>query len=258
MDNNTQLWLESPKVYIMNNGYLKFIPTIEMNKTEQINSLTLFLLYILFFSHIFNYNSRIIDIIIISLIIVMILLHYGYYSNKERLSTNNENGDGYKDYSDNDVSIRSGIYDSNNKLRLGKFYSHKKNKTLDVDRSFEDMQRYQKATERKPTSDNPFMNPILTDYNTENIPVASNTDDENIKNEIKNSFNKDLFRDLNDLYDRKSSDRVFYTVPGGSIPNDQDSFAKWCYGSPQTCQEGNGLSCLRKYNEDLRYRTNYR
>lgn len=251
MNNNTKFWLESPAVYIMNNGYFKFIPKKEMNKTEQINALTLLLLYILFLSHILNVNSRILDIVIIVLILVMVLLHYGYYSKIEAMDKNIE-------YEDNEVTIRTGMYDSNNDLKLGKFYSHKKNKTEDVDRSFEDMQKYLKATERKPTSDNPFMNPILTDYNTENIPAASNADDEDIQNEIKNSFNKDLFRDLNDLYDRKSSERVFYTVPGGSVPNDQDAFAKWCYGTPPTCQEGNGLACLRKYHEDLRYRTSYR
>ena len=102
------------------------------------------------------------------------------------------------------------------------------------------------------------MNPILSDFNTENIPTASNADDDDIKNEIKNTFNKDLFRDLNDLFDRKSSERVFYTVPGGSVPNDQDAFAKWCYNLPPTCQEGNGLACIGKYHEDLRYRTSYR
>jgi hypothetical protein len=251
MINNTKLWVESPAVYIMNNGYFKFIPTREMNKTEQINAITLLLLYILFLSHILSFNSRIVDILIIILILSMVLLHYGYYSKIERMNKDESN-------EDNEVSIRTGIYDSDNNLKLGKFYSHKKNKTEDVDRSFEQMQKYVQATQRKPTSDNPLMNPILTDFNTENIPSASNADDENIQDEITKSFNKDLFRDLNDLYDRKSSERVFYTVPGGSIPNDQDAFAKWCYSSPPTCQEGNGLACLRKYDEDLRYRTSYR
>ena len=251
MINNTKLWIESPEVYIMDNGYLNFIPRREMNKTEQINAITLFLLYVLIFSHLFNFDSKWLNIIIISLIIVMILLHYGYYSKIEPMTEDVE-------YVDNDVSIRTGLYDSNNNLKLGKFYSHKQNKTEDVDRSFEDMQKYLKDTQRKPTSDNPMMNPTLNDFNTENLPTASNADDEDIKNEMSESFSKDLFRDLNDLFDRKSSERVFYTVPGGSVPNDQDAFAKWCYNLPATCQEGNGLSCIKKYHEDLRYRTSYR
>ena len=47
MKNNTKLWLENPSVFILNNGFLNFIPTKEMDKTEQINACTLFLLYIL-------------------------------------------------------------------------------------------------------------------------------------------------------------------------------------------------------------------
>ncbi len=251
MVNNTKLWIENPGVYIMDNGYFNFIPTREMNRTEQINAITLFLLYVLGFSYLFNFNSKWLNIIIISLIVVMVILHYRYYSKINETTEKLENVD-------TDVSIRTGFYDSNNDLKLGKFYSHKNNKTEDVDRSFEDMQKYLKATQRKPTSDNPMMNPLLDDFNTENIPSASNADDDDIKNEITESFNKDLFRDLNDLYDRKSSERVFYTVPGGSVPNDQDAFANWCYNLPPTCQEGNGLSCIRKYHEDLRYRTSYR
>jgi hypothetical protein len=87
-------------------------------------------------------------------------------------------------------------------------------------------------------------------YNSEKREVAFSTSD------VINSNN--VFFNLNDLYDRKSSDRVFYTVPGGSVPNDQDAFAKWCYNLPATCQEGNGLACIKKYHEDLRYRTSYR
>jgi hypothetical protein len=101
------------------------------------------------------------------------------------------------------------------------------------------------------------MNPLVSDFNTENIPAASNADDEDIQNEISKAFNKDLFRDLNDLYDRKNSQRVFYTVPGGSVPNDQDAFAKWCYALPETCNQS-GTGCLRKFDEDLRHRTSYR
>jgi hypothetical protein len=259
MVNNTKLWLESPSVFIMDNGYLNFFPTREMNKTEQINSITLFFIYVLLFSHLLGFNTKILDIILFVLILTLVLLYYGYYSKLDKTNIDKTNLDKTNlDKTDIDVSIRAGSYDSNNELKLGKFYSHEANKTPDVDRSYEDMEKYFKKTQRRPTSDNPLMNPVVSDYNTENIPSASNVDDEDIKNEINVAFNKDLFRDLNDLYDRKNSQRVFYTVPGGSVPNDQDAFAKWCYKLPKTCQEGSGIACLRKYDEDLRYRTSYR
>mgnify|MGYP003350037872 CR=1 FL=1 len=58
-------------------------------------------------------------------------------------------------------------------------------------------------------------------------------------------------------FDVKNAERIFYTVPGGSIPNDQDAFAKWCYGHPATCHEDT-MSCEKNIYEDLRYRNNYR
>ncbi len=252
MKNNTKLWLENPSVFILNNGFLNFIPTKEMNKTEQINACTLFLLYILIFSNLFKISNKYVNTIAICIIVFMIILYYGYYNKVEKMD--NENLD---DENDIDISISTGYYDSDNKLKLGKFYSHKNNKTPSVDRSFEEMQKYFKSIERKPTPDNPFMNPLVSDFNTENIPSASNADDEDIQNEISMAFNKDLFRDLNDLYDRKNSQRVFYTVPGGSVPNDQDAFAKWCYALPETCNQS-GTGCLRKFDEDLRHRSSYR
>jgi hypothetical protein len=251
MKNNTKLWLENPMVFILDAGFLNFIPTREMNKTEQINACTLFLLYILIFTHLFKINHKYVNIVAICLIVFMVIIYYGYYNKVEKMD--NETIED----KDIDISISSGYYDSDNTLKLGKFYSHRKNKSASMERSYEEMQKYLKATERKPTPDNPFMNPLVSDFNTENIPSPSNADDEDIQNEISNAFNKDLFRDLNDLYDRKNSQRTFYTVPGGSVPNDQDAFAKWCYALPETCNES-GTGCLRKFDEDLRYRTGYK
>ena len=59
----------------------------------------------------------------------------------------------------------------------------------------------------------------------------------------ENIFNDSLIRDVDDLFERFNSQRQFYTVPGNSIPNDQDTFAKWLYARPKSCKEGNGLQC---------------
>ena len=57
------------------------------------------------------------------------------------------------------------------------------------------------------------------------------------------TYSSSLIRDVNDLFGKNNSQRHFYTVPGNSIPNDQDTFAKWLYATPKTCKEGNGLQC---------------
>ena len=244
---NETLWIENPMIFIKDKGYLNFIPDRNSTKIKQINSLTLMLIYLFVILYLFKLNNSITNTLIFGIIFIMIVLYYGYYSYREKMD----------DVSENSISIESGYYDSNGDLKIGPFYSHKNNQSPRLEKSYKEIQSYLNDTARKPTPDNPFMNPILTDYNNESDPRPANVDDDEIKNEIRQSYNKDLFRDLNDLFDVKNAERVFYTVPGGSIPNDQDAFAKWCYGHPPTCHEDT-MSCEKNIYEDLRYRNNYR
>lgn len=92
-----------------------------------------------------------------------------------------------------------------------------------------------------PTEENPFMNAMLTD--DRHRPAACPAD-KNIKKEINTHFNNNLFMDVSDVYNNRNSQREFYTMPSTTIPNDQDSFAKWLYGLPPTCKEGNGAMCV--------------
>lgn len=96
------------------------------------------------------------------------------------------------------------------------------------------------------TVDNPFMNPTLLDITTdEPRPPACAVDNEKVTAAIDDNFNARLFRDVGDLYGKMASQRQFYTVPSTTIPNDQDGFAKWCFGAGPTCKEGNGAQCSR-------------
>merc|ERR1712216_191882 len=105
----------------------------------------------------------------------------------------------------------------------------------------DEMDIYTKATCRKPTADNPFMNDTLADINTDH-PAACNDDDENINDIIDEKFNEDLFRDVGDLFNVKNSQRQFYTT----IPLVPDSvqFAQWLYGGKKTCKNDQ-TNCLR-------------
>ena len=90
------------------------------------------------------------------------------------------------------------------------------------------------------------MNPQISDYNTKNDNLSSCTSYNNkgVQRVIEQEFNEDLYRDINDIFGKNNSQRQFYSVPGNTIPNDQGSFAQWCYGMPKTCKEGNPIACL--------------
>ena len=98
---------------------------------------------------------------------------------------------------------------------------------------------------KTPTKNNPFMNPEIYDYNTKNVeePACTSYNNKGVQNYADKLFSSSLVRDVNDLFGKGNSQRQFYTVPGNSIPNDQDPFSKWLYATPKTCKEGNGLQC---------------
>ena len=73
------------------------------------------------------------------------------------------------------------------------------------------------------------------------------------KKDLRFQTYKNIFRDANDLYDRGLSIRQFYTIPGKTIPNDQNTFAQWLYNTnnnKKSCKEGNQIRCIQNLNLD--------
>lgn len=90
----------------------------------------------------------------------------------------------------------------------------------------------------KPSKNNPFMNVVPTDY-TEfpSRPRACNMSKRPVKKDVDKYFGEGLYRDVDDIFHRKASDRQFYTMPVTTIPNDQHAFAQWLYDAAPTCKE---------------------
>lgn len=103
----------------------------------------------------------------------------------------------------------------------------------------------------KPTKNNPFMNPSFVNMNNAD-DEACPINDKNIARSIDDIFNSTIFRDSDDIYDRNTSKRQFYTVPASSIPNDQTKFANWLYNRGKSCKENNGQQCYNNIYTDLR------
>ena len=151
--------------------------------------------------------------------------------------------------------LEAGFYDSGGNMLVGKKYSHPKPNLDSLDDNVytnDEILEYQKNTCKLPTRDNPFMNPNITNYNNGTVPVACNSDDDDVQKDIENNFNKDLYRNIEDLWDKKNSQRQFYTLPSTGVPNNQVEFAKWLYVYPETCKESQ-QNCLRY--EDIRFKS---
>ena len=112
----------------------------------------------------------------------------------------------------------------------------------------------------KVTSGNPFGNPLMTDYvdNPDKKPAPPSFN-ENINEDIlakakqtvtelnpgQPDMADKLFHDLGEQLVFEQSMRNFYSNASTTIPNDQTSFAEFCYGSMVSCKEGNKFACAR-------------
>lgn len=99
-----------------------------------------------------------------------------------------------------------------------------------------------------PKQSNPFMNPLPFDNRTR--PEACSYTREN-KDKIENIYNKNLFREVGDIFNKQHGNRQFYTVPSTTYPNAQGDLGKWLYGTPKSCKEGNGNQCVANNQEKL-------
>jgi hypothetical protein len=102
----------------------------------------------------------------------------------------------------------------------------------------------------KPTKNNPFMNPTILDMQQDQ-PACPLSDKNTIAN-VDQMYDNTMFRNADDIYDRTTSKRQFYTVPASSIPNDQATFANWLYNRGKSCKENNGDQCFNNMYTDIR------
>jgi hypothetical protein len=131
-----------------------------------------------------------------------------------------------------------------------------------------------------PTPQNPLMNPLLpeimddphrrnaapafnpaveSDINESTKIFVSGSIDTNASNRIYNGMNVPsittnhtpeetygkLFGTLGDNAIFDASMRNFHPMSNTRIPNDQDAFAKFCYGEMKSCKEGDEFACGR-------------
>jgi hypothetical protein len=99
-----------------------------------------------------------------------------------------------------------------------------------------------------PNVENPFMNINLITDNKEKEPAPPSWNNEKIQEDIEDKFGYNLYRDVGDLYGKSNSQRQYYTMPSTTIPNNQTSFAKWCYSTGPTCKESS-IYCAPEMNQ---------
>lgn len=202
----SEIWYRDLKSFLDVNNLFVILPTNDLTRVEKLNSMFRLSIYISFILLLLknNYKS-----LYLMLIVGCVTYIFSLYDNTE------------EEYIDTLFENET----ENDALK------HKLKKSLD------------KRNYTLPTKDNPFMNVLMHEY-TENPKRKKAISQNVVKDEIDEYFNENLYRSLDDIYNKNASDRQYITMPNTQIPNDQDSFAKALYFIPEkTCKEGNGLVC---------------
>lgn len=270
--NKEIFWMDDIKQLYIDNKYLNFYPKFESTRVEQLNAITRFCIYFIIISLIFNKDIKWLYFPITGIILTVVIYNINFYDKKSKEKEFNKIMDirrkkrndkikkemkelKHDDHVDTEeypgevdnFGLETGFIDGNNDLLINEFSGASDNELQETLLTVDEIDHYNKNTCRIPNTSNPFMNPNITDYNNGDPPAACNADDEEIKTDMKVNFSTDLFKDIDDLFDRKNSERQFYTIPNTSVPNNQTEFAKWLYKIPETCKEDQ-LGCLRYEN----------
>jgi len=269
-------WISNP--YVLIDNYWIILPNNKMTRDEQMNAVTRFFIYFIILCLIFDSEKQFIlyAFIVIILIVVFYLIYINdsdglnqdlvkknkdpieKFENIHNLMDDNTLNkpliklfDKVKDkvtISNKNLEIQTGYIDSNGFYKIGKDYSEvdledfidntKKNKKV----TWQQDQLNKEENGRKPSLDNPYNNILFSDYtDASNLAEPCNIDEKDVK-EMQNLYNSTIYRNVDDVYERENSQRLFYTLPIQTVPNDQTNFANWLYKTGPTCKE-NSQNC---------------
>lgn len=224
---STPFWSSQPSILLQRNRLSNFFPTAQATIAENMNAIVRLFIFLAIILILYTRNSQYLLLPLGGMLVTYILYHM--YPNKQEMFGG----------SCTPIS-RKRTFGSCNLQRI----PSQETDSLERDCVL-------------PTVDNPFMNfnYITDNYHRDPACKAWLYDDEQsqqVRQEVTESFNYDLYRDVGDLYSKNNSQRQFFTMPWTSWPNDQTTFAKWLYRTGPTCKEL-GAKCAPYWNPSVSY-----
>jgi len=202
VDTVPKIWYEDLSSFITEKTATIFFPTREMSFEERLNASMRFALYFSVILYAIRGNAKILLLIPLAALATYVL---ATMNTKGILNVNEE------------FIV--------NRYRDGKIGSGENINTLSV-------KPEQKLPARSymPTTENPMMNVLLSDYATNpNRPPALYSNNKMVSEKIDKIMAKKTYTDIDDVYLKKGGNRQFYTTANTTIPNYQTEFAHWLY-----------------------------
>lgn len=189
-----KIWYKDINNFINKDNFNIFFPTETMNYEEKLNAIMRLTLYTMILFYLITQKLKLTLTIILFVMIIIVVMYEIYLEQKKKQLL--------KDYKNNSIIL-------NNKKCI------------------------------KPTKDNPFMNVLpgenldkKNDKNSElaNYYSACDITNEKIEKNIKSTFERDLYRNSEDIYGKKGGVQRFVNVPNEVSLNHQKKYAEWLYG----------------------------
>jgi len=211
-------WYENPNVLIHSDYIYELFPTDDMEYAQMLNAVTRTAIFMTLVLYIIAPNARVLLLLAVTLGVIFLMYHY---SKKERDAE---------------------AFQTN----VARDYLEKEGTKMDANTMF-----------TAPSAKNPFGNVLVTDTGAKKpAPPAYNGNvREKIITQAKNAIQDanpsnpgiadKLFKDLGSELTFEQSLRQFTSNPSTTLPNDQEAFAHFCYGSMISCKEGNAFACAR-------------
>lgn len=215
----TSFWLNNPSILLKQSDIVELWPASSMSSERKLNAITRLIILLTILGYLITRKEKFLLTGAITLVVIVIL--YFIQNKKQQVEGFSVGPDAFK------LSKNSFI----------------------------------EPTNTKPTITNPAMNVLLTEIvdNPERKPAELAYEPEvnaDINKQtidmVKKNFNDPnidvrLFKDLGDSYTFDQSMRTWYATANTQIPNDQGSFADFCYGDMISCRDetNNEEACMR-------------
>ena len=213
---STPFWFKDISILYDKNYLMEIIPKKEYDFNRKLNAVVRFTIYYGILLYIFKRDKNILCLPFIT-VVITVYLH--------KTSKDDKQDDNFK-----------GLMNTKGSTNLSEI-------DMMIDEINTDVYRI-------PEIDNPMMNQNTFDLyeNKKAIPTYNNP---GVKRKVEETLDSQVFKDSNDLFNRRNSQRQWYTMPNTEAMNRQTEFAKWCYMTPPTCKEGNGLQCANNLHNRL-------
>lgn len=211
----TPFWFDDPTILFKNKYILQLWPLETMQIEEKLNAISRLIILLTILGYILTQTFKILITGLVTLVVIVLL--YKFQKQKKKILQPNE------------AFTNMNLYNS-----------IKDNLTM-------------------PTEVNPAMNVLLPEIQDnptrqEAAPAYNKLVEQDINNTTKEFIKKQfddpdidskLFGDLGDNFQFDQSMRNWYSTANTTVPNDQKTFAEFCYGDMVSCKEGHELACTR-------------